>query len=83
MGSFLLEPAEGRKGRQGHVSPVRWLQRPIQRQHAYRFSPSKTNLWGILESKQNPSFQAVQTTLAERKHKNGAKINTQMKWKLP
>lgn len=83
MGSLLLEPAEGRKRRRGHVSPARWLHRAIQRQHAYRFPPSKTNLEGILEYKQNPSLQAVQTALAERKHKNGAKINAQMKWKLP
>lgn len=59
----------GREGRQGHVSPVRRLQRPIQRQCACRFPPPETNLGGILESKQNPSFQAVQTVLADRKHK--------------
>lgn len=82
MGSFLLEPAEGRKRRQGHVSPARWLQRAIQRQPAYRFPPSKANLEGILEYKQNPSLQAVETALADRKQKYGAKINTQMKWKL-
>lgn len=69
--------------RQGHVCPVRWLQRVIQRRCAYRFPLSKTNLGAILESKQNQSFQAVQTALAERKQKNGAKINTQMEWKLP
>lgn len=73
----------GKKRDTGHVFPVRWLQGPIQRQHAHRFPSSKTNIEGILESKQNPPFQAVQTALAERKHKNGAKINTQMKWKLP
>lgn len=83
MGAFLLEPAEGRKRRWGQVSPERWLHRTIQRQSAYRFPPSKANLEGILEYKQNPSLQAVETALAERKQKNGAKINTQMKWKLP
>lgn len=66
MGFFLLEPAEGRKGREGHVSPVRCLQRQIQRQYACRFPPPATNLRGILELKQNPSFQAVQTVLAQK-----------------
>lgn len=66
MGFFLREPVEGRKGRQGHVSPVRCLQRLIQRQYACTFPPPAKNLGGILELKQNPSFQAVQTVLAQK-----------------
>lgn len=67
----------------GARGPAEMVARTNSKQHAHGFPFSKTNIDEIPESKQNPSFQAVQTALAERKHKNGAKINTQIKWKLP
>lgn len=82
-GILSVGACRGKRRDTGHMFLPRWLQGPIQRQHAHRFPSSKTNIEGIPEPKQNLSFQAVQTAVAERKHKNGAKINIQMKWKLP
>lgn len=75
----------GKKRDTGHMFPVRWLQGPIQRQHAHCFPSSKTNIeskQSIFPSCSNSTSREEAQKWCQTKHTNEMEITLRkINWK--